>query len=137
MAKGKGNISSNEAMGIAGTFIILAVLVGVTYALSILNLGYAQFMGTAGMITGLLFGEAFAYLGITRDYGRYDVITALVVIGYAIGLVVESAVPLGGAFVQLADYGGILGDIVMLFVIIIVFFGLYEIYATVKMRSIG
>lgn len=133
----KGNISSNEAMGIAGTFIILAVLVGVTYALSILNLGYAQFMGTPGMITGLLFGEAFAYLGITRDYGRYDVITALVVIGYAIGLLVESVVPLGGAFVQLADYGGILGDIVMLFVVIIVFFGLYEIYATVKMRSIG
>lgn len=133
----KGHVTPNEAMGLVGTIIILAILIGITYALSALNLGYGQFMGTAGMITGLLVGEGFAYLGITRDYGRYDVITGLIVFGYGIGLFVESEVPFGGAFIQLSTYGGILGQIAMLFVIIVILFGLYEIYSTVKMRRIG
>ena len=133
----KGQITTNEAFGTIATVLILAFLIGITYLLAALNLGYGQFMGTGGMVTGLIFGEAFAYLGITRDYGRYDVITGLIVFGYIVGLFVEAYFPLGAAYIQLSNYGGVLGQIAMLFVVIVILFGLYEIYGTVKMRRIG
>lgn len=131
------NVRAGEAYGILATVILFGILVGLTAFWSMINLPYASYMGWGGLTTGIAGGLAIAYIGITRDYGRYDVITGLIIIGYILGLIFEAQIPVGTALFKIAIYGGVFGLLTYGGVWFILFMGTYEVYSTVKLKRIG
>lgn len=131
-------VKSGEAWGILGTIVVFGIFAAFTFIWATMNLPYAEFMGWGAFITGMVFAEVGMYLVITNGFDRYDVVIGVGIPVYLVGVIFNGDIlPVGSAYLMGGIYGGVLGMIVLAFLVLLIFFGLYEVLSVVKKKRIG